>query len=171
MSTARRQAPRFKVGDWISFQYGSRRVWAQIIEDRGPIGVNGRRLYRIRLGEEASESVAFEVAEDDLSPAQADRAGIIDYLKRGGLVAILRSNLGGGPDRPKAWLQFDPQGRFIHTLSAERGLVGGATVPFFALQANRVFAPKAEEVIGFLSSFGLSRTDAEDVLRSVGTAP
>ena len=133
MSTAHRQEARFRVGDWISFRYGPRQVWAQVIEDRGPLGVNGRRLYRVRMDQESGESVAFEVTEDDLTPAQPDRTEIIDYLTRGGLLQILRSNLGGGPRQPRVWLTFNPHGRLSHTFTAERGLVGGATVPFFAL--------------------------------------
>jgi hypothetical protein len=171
MSTAQKAAPRLKIGDWVSFPYGTRRVWAQVIEDRGPLGVNGRRIYRIRLGEESGESIAFEVPEDDLAPVHADKDVIIEYLKRGGLIAILQSNLVGGRDQPRAWLAFDPQGRLIHTLSRERGLIGGATVPFFALQEYHIFTPKSGEVNDFLTSFGLSRTEAEDVVRSVGTAP
>ena len=34
-----------------------------------------------------------------------------------------------------------------------------------------LFAGKREAVIGFLASFGLNRTEAEEVLTTVGTAP
>jgi hypothetical protein len=171
MSTASRQAPRFGVGDWVSFRYGLRRVWAQVIEDRGPLGVNRRRLYRIRVGDESGESVAFEVPEDDLTPIEPDRARVIEYLKGGGLIAILRLNLGGGRSRPRVWLSVDSNGQLTHTFDSERGLVGGDIIPLFALQGEQIFTPKAEEVIGFLSNFELTRPEAEDVVRSVGTAP
>jgi hypothetical protein len=171
MSTVHRPTPRFKVGDWVSFQYGPRQVWAQVIEDRGSLGVNRRRLYRIRVGEESGEPAAFEVPEDDLRPAQPDREAVIEYLKQGGLLDILRANLGGGRGQPKVWLTFDSHGRLIHTFNAERGLIGGAAVPFFALHGNAVFAPKTEEVVSYLGSFGLSRDDARDVLDFVGTEP
>lgn len=69
MSAVRKSAPRFRVGDWVSLLYGPRRVLAQIIEDRGPLGVNRRRLYRIHLGQDADEPLAFEVPEEDLEAA------------------------------------------------------------------------------------------------------
>ena len=171
MSTTHQLAPQFQVGDWVSFPYGSRRVSAQVIEDRGPLGVGRRRLYRVRVGDESGESVAFEVPETDLSRVELDREQVIQYLKEGGLLAILRSNLGGGRGTPRAWLTLDTQGRPIHTSDPERGLVGGGAVPFFALQEYRVFAPKREEVVGFLSTFGLTPFEAEDVVRSVGMVP
>jgi hypothetical protein len=50
---------RFHKGDIVSFQLGTRWVQGTIVEDRGPIGVNGRRLYRVefRVGPQ-SESVS-----------------------------------------------------------------------------------------------------------------
>jgi hypothetical protein len=171
MSTAQRATPRFKVGDWVSFQYGPRQVWAQVIEDRGCLGVNRRRLYRIRVGEESEESRAFEMPEDDLRPARPQRAAVMDYLKNGGLLEILRANLGGGRSQPRVWLTFDSHGKLTHTFDAARGLIGGAVVPFFALHGNAVFKPKAEEVVSFLGDFGLSHDDAREVMNFVGTGP
>jgi hypothetical protein len=69
MRTPDQRAGRFKVGDWVSFQFGTRSVVAQVIEARGPIGVNGRRLYRIRLDREFTEPDMFEMPEDDLQAA------------------------------------------------------------------------------------------------------
>ena len=41
---------RFRVGDYVSFAMGrTQRVRAIIVEDRGPIGVGGRRLYGLRF--------------------------------------------------------------------------------------------------------------------------
>jgi hypothetical protein len=176
MSTTRKLAARYKVGEWVSFLYGTRRVWAQIIEDRGSLGVGGRRIYRIRLGDEptgegAEEPLAFELPEDDLVAARPEPAAVIKYLKDGGLLAILQSNLGGGRPNPRAWLTFDPQGRIVHTFNKHRGLIGGELVPFFALQGYHVFTPKVDEVIEFLSRFGLSRSDAQQVIQAVGTSP
>jgi hypothetical protein len=59
----------------------------------------------------------------------------------------------------------------MHTFAADRGLVGGAAVPFFALLEDKVFTAKRQQVIDFLASFGLTRAEAEDVVRAVGTAP
>jgi hypothetical protein len=89
MSITTKPAPRFRVGDWVSFLYGRRRVQAQIIEDRGPLGVNGRRIYRVRLDLEDAESTSFEVSEEDLEGATAPAAPnpllrvTLAYLRRG----------------------------------------------------------------------------------------
>jgi hypothetical protein len=45
-SKNRKRTPR--VGDRVWLRMGTRRVSAEVIEDRGPIGVAGRRLLRIR---------------------------------------------------------------------------------------------------------------------------
>jgi hypothetical protein len=123
------------------------------------------------VGENAGEPDTFEVREDDLASAQPERAEIVNYLREGGLVAILRSNLAGGKQQPKAWLAFDPRGALTHTFTAERGVIGGAPVPFFALHENHIFTPKVGEVIDFVMRFGLTRSDAEDIVRSVGATP
>jgi hypothetical protein len=78
------------VGDWVSLLYGPRRVLAQIVEDRGLLGMNGRRLYRVRLDPEQGEiPTAFEVPEEGLEPAE-EPGGVnpllkaaLEYLGRG----------------------------------------------------------------------------------------
>ena len=47
MSSTKRPPPRFHVGDWVKFDYGPRKVSAKIVEDRGPLGLHGRRIYRV----------------------------------------------------------------------------------------------------------------------------
>jgi hypothetical protein len=51
--------------------YGPRRVQAQVIEDRGPLGINGQRIYRLRRDLEDGESTSFELMEEDLEAAAA----------------------------------------------------------------------------------------------------
>jgi hypothetical protein len=69
MKKVKELPPRFHVGDWVSVVFGVRRLAAQIVEDHGPIGVNGRRLYDIRL-EVAPEAIfTFAAPEEDLQPA------------------------------------------------------------------------------------------------------
>lgn len=141
MSIIQHAEPKFRVGDWVFLQSGVRPIWAQVVEDRGPLGVNRRRLYRIRFDvqsdDDSSEAISFEMPEDDLTRAQPDPARVIDYLKRGGLLAILRSNLGGGRDQPRAWLTFDARGDLIHTFNADRGLLGGASSHFSLCKGAR----------------------------------
>ncbi len=66
MRATKESPPRFRVNDWVSLLYGPRTVLAQIIEDRGPLGVRGRRLYRIRLALGQEEPTTFEAPEEDL---------------------------------------------------------------------------------------------------------
>ncbi len=145
MSTAKTERPKFRLGDWVTFQFGAKPAFAQIIEDRGPLGVNRRRLYRIRLDQESTEPIAFEMPEDEMEKAVPDKTDVLQYLKQGGLVSILASNSQGGPEQnqPRAWLTFSPRGKVTHTFEAGRGLIGdGTTVPFWALHENRIFVPK-----------------------------
>ena len=69
MKASRKLSPRFRVGDWVSFAYGLRRITAQIVEDRGALGVQGRRLYRVRPMPSREDSHDFELAEEELEPA------------------------------------------------------------------------------------------------------
>jgi hypothetical protein len=170
MSTVRTERPKFRLGDWVTFQYGVRPVFAQIIEDRGPLGVNRRRLYRIRFDQELNEPVEFEMPEDEMEKAVPAKAAILQYLKRGGLVEILQTNLQGGKNPPRVWLTFSPRGEVSYTFDAERGCVGkGTTAPFWALQEDKIFHPKRGAVIDFLRSFDLTREEAEEVVEAVGT--
>lgn len=172
MSTTKKASGRFKAGDWVSFRYGTKDLTAQVVEARGPLGVNGRHLYRVRSARDGDEADYFEMPEDELEFASPpDQEAIIQYLKDGGLVAILRSNLGGGKKRPKVWLTYTPRAGVTHTFDADRGVVGGATVPFFALHEGKVFTGKEDEVSRFLETFGLSRKRIDEVLAAVGTAP
>jgi hypothetical protein len=172
MSTTRESGPQFHVGDWVSFLYGAGRVVAQVVEDRGPLGVNRRRLYRIRLDQDAAEPVTFEMPEEEMQPTPVpSKEQVLRYLRGGGLVQMLRSNLSGGPNPPRIWLTFTPLGDVTHTFLADRGLLGGGRVPFSALYGDKVFAPKECEVLEFVLSFGVSRAEAKELLHEVGTAP
>jgi hypothetical protein len=151
-----------------------------IVEDHGPIGIGGRRLFRIEVFADPDEPIPFLVPADELEPEDnldqqrklLEKSRIIDYLKQGGLVAILQSNSSGGRSQPRVWLCLDNLGNVTHTFAAERGLIGGATVPFWTLyENNKIFSAKQEEVIAFLGAFGLNRAEAEDIIQTVGIAP
>jgi hypothetical protein len=169
--------PKFRVGDWVIFHYVSRPVQAQIVEDLGPLGVNRRRLYEVRFDWDRGSKTSI-MPEDEMQPIDPpvewvppDKAAVLRYLKDGGLVAILRANQLGGPEEPRVWLAHDGRGDVGHTFSAARGVIGGASVPFFALHGGKVSAPKRDEVIGFLTGLGLKRAEAREVVDAVGTAP
>jgi hypothetical protein len=66
MKSTTELAPQFRVGDWVMFPFGLRRVIVEIIEDRGPIGYRGRRLYGVRLNRSRTNPRTTEVPEEDL---------------------------------------------------------------------------------------------------------
>jgi len=66
MSSTKKHAPRFHIGDWVSFNYGPEKMLAKVLEDRGPLGVRGRRLYRVQPDDQLGQASAFEMPEDEL---------------------------------------------------------------------------------------------------------
>ena len=66
------------VGDKVTFRLGTQRLRGKVIEDRGAIGVSGRRLLRIRVGSDRDmrevELPADEVALSAWPAADADLA-------------------------------------------------------------------------------------------------
>jgi hypothetical protein len=59
----------FREGDHALLRFGATDVEVEVIEERGPIGVHGRRLVRVRMPVAESEPVEFEIAEAELRPA------------------------------------------------------------------------------------------------------
>jgi len=163
------------VGDNVSFTLGTTPVQGVVVDDRGPIGANSVRIFRVLIPNDPYDEDVIEMPEDDLSLANNSVVAIsddkiVDYLEHGGLVQILKSNMSGGRNQPCVWLRPDSLGNVVHTFVATRGTVGGAIVPFLALNDNRIFTPKMKEVLTFLSTFGLSKRDAERVAETIGTA-
>jgi hypothetical protein len=51
-----------RVGSRVRFELGGRDVVATVIEDRGGVGMGGRRLLRVRLHwTDVSEPIEFEI--------------------------------------------------------------------------------------------------------------
>jgi hypothetical protein len=173
MNTVKTKRPKLRVGDWVTFKSGVRPVFALIIEDRGPLGVNGRRLYRIRLERPYTEPDMFTMPEDEMEKAVADKAAVMQYLKQGGLAELLQTNLRDGEDPPRVWLTFTPLGQLTLTLNPGLKVTGkGTPAPFFAVLKNKVYAPDKAKVVEYLNTaFSLTREEAEDVVQAVGTAP
>ena len=69
MRASKKLTRRFRVGDWVCFDNGLRRVTAKVVEDRGALGVRGRRLYRVRPMPGRDESLDFEIPEEELEAA------------------------------------------------------------------------------------------------------
>ena len=164
------------VGDNVCFTLGTTPIEGVVIDDRGPLGANNVRIYRVRIPNDPYDEDVIEMPADELALANTSVKAIpvdriVDYLENGGLLQILKSNMSGGKNPPRVWLVRDSLGNVVHTFSAERGGVGGATVPFLALHDNRVFLEKVNETLTFLSTFGLSGRDAQNVIETIGTAP
>lgn len=66
MSSATRPRPRFRPGDWVSYQFGKARILVQVIEDRGPLGAGGERIYGVRIERDDDEPTTTEVPESEL---------------------------------------------------------------------------------------------------------
>ena len=63
---------RFRVGQSVWLLMGHSPVKAEVLEDRGPLGVGGRRLYRIKVEVAPGVSRSFELPGDDLAAEAAE---------------------------------------------------------------------------------------------------
>ena len=63
--------PLFKIGDSVSFLFGSGSATGQIVEDRGCLGVAGRRLYGIKFEINPGEERYTEMPEEELTAGAA----------------------------------------------------------------------------------------------------
>ena len=66
MSIGKKRSPRFRVGDPVKFLYGIDKVAGEILEDRGPLGDYGCRLYRVRINVGQEDESSFEIPEEDI---------------------------------------------------------------------------------------------------------
>jgi hypothetical protein len=64
--------PLFKKGDLVSFAFGAGAVTGQIVEDRGCLGVGGRRLYGIRFEINPGDQAYIEMPEEELTAGSAE---------------------------------------------------------------------------------------------------
>ena len=63
--------PLFKKGDVVSFLFGNGHVTGKIVEDRGCLGIGGRRLYGIKFEINPGDQRYIEVPEVDLTAGDA----------------------------------------------------------------------------------------------------
>jgi hypothetical protein len=180
MSTSRQKGPAFNVGDRVQFLHAGRNLPGIVIQDRGPVGIGGRRLYRVAVPDEPFDPVTFVMPEEELELGESPAAKrqlltttkIVDYLRSGGLEAILMSANPHGQEQPRVWLCLDTHDNVTHTFRPEHGMVGGATVPAVAPSGDlRASEETREPLTNFLAHFGLSPGEAEDVIEAVGSRP
>lgn len=57
---------KFRLGDRVGFLYGRKGQTGEIVEDRGNIGRNGRRLYRVKVREDEWNTIEVEYPEEAL---------------------------------------------------------------------------------------------------------
>ena len=63
--------PLFKIGDIVSFPFGDGRITAKVVEDRGCLGIGGRRLYGVHFEINPGEQRYGEVPEEEMSAGAA----------------------------------------------------------------------------------------------------
>ena len=61
---------RFKAGDRVRFKLGAHRVMGTVVEDRGPIGHDGRQLVRVEVELDPSYLREFEIPAVLLTPVK-----------------------------------------------------------------------------------------------------
>lgn len=60
------------VGSKVRMRFGSSHVEATVLEHRGPLGVGGQELLRVRFKyEDANEAIDTEVPVDEVTPIVA----------------------------------------------------------------------------------------------------
>jgi hypothetical protein len=59
---------KFHVGDRVRILHGFRGVIAEVVEDRGAIGVRGRRLYAVKFRVDEWNEHTTELPEESLEP-------------------------------------------------------------------------------------------------------
>ena len=70
MALRRESKKGLAVGARVQFDLGGRNVVATVIEDRGPLGIDGVQILRVRLQvAETDEVLEFEIPATDVSSA------------------------------------------------------------------------------------------------------
>jgi hypothetical protein len=57
---------KFRVGQAVRILHGFRGLIGEVVEDRGPIGVHGRRLYSVRLRVDPWDEHITELPEESM---------------------------------------------------------------------------------------------------------
>ena len=65
---------KFRVGDRVRILHGFRGLIGEIVEDRGPIGVRGRRLYAVKMRLDEWNEQTTELPEESLEALNGEDA-------------------------------------------------------------------------------------------------
>ena len=66
--TKKQRKVKWSAGECATIRFGANDVPVEIVEDRGPVGISGRRLVRVRIIESEGEvESTFEVPADELT--------------------------------------------------------------------------------------------------------
>jgi hypothetical protein len=124
MSTGKTRAPRFRAGDRVRLLFGREKVAGEILEDRGPLGEYGRRLYRVRINVGRDDESSFEVPEEDLE--RRDQNAVEDEspgLRQEFSVTYVRR------DKSNRWSATTKAGQLFRGIKA-KGAVGYSTAGY-----------------------------------------
>jgi hypothetical protein len=70
MHVPEKKPGKFRVGDRVRLRHGFRGLIAEVIEDRGQIGVGGRRLYTVKLRPDEWNDFITERDEEGLEAVE-----------------------------------------------------------------------------------------------------
>jgi hypothetical protein len=68
----KRKATSIEIGDRVRFLLGTREFVAEVVDDHGSIGLNGRRLVVVSVQSEDGSTETFTVPSEDLALVNAN---------------------------------------------------------------------------------------------------
>ena len=73
--------PRFKIGDHVRFRSTLLSLEGTITEDRGLLGIGGRRIYQVLVPITYSEPMIYEMREDEIELVPSSKHKIASPAK------------------------------------------------------------------------------------------
>ncbi len=178
MKSEPQQPRKIRVGDRVRVPYVRGTISGVVIEDLGPMSKSSRRLMRVEVPQDPDEPAVRLVFDDELAleppsePVPLEKDKVMEFLKLGGLIAILKPPENGKKEQRCVWLSRGTLGGITYTFNPDRGILGGVGIPYMMLHENiKIFAKEVERVVAFLKHFDLTEEEARDVIKAVGVVP